>query len=74
MDEMKIKLSTKLMRGFVSKLLARMIYKKTGYKVDIHINELDIKVIDGEANVAANLEAKINNDEFLKIIKSIGLD
>lgn len=74
MDEMKIKLSTKLMRGFVSKLIARMIYKKTGYKVDIHINELDINVIDGEANVAANLEAKINNDEFLKIIKSIGLD
>lgn len=74
MDEMKIKLSTKLMRGFVSKLLARMIYKKTGYKVDIHVNDLDVKVIDGEANVAANLEVKINNDEFLKIIKSIGLD
>lgn len=74
MDEMKLKLSTKLMRGFVSKLIARMIYKKTGYKVDIHINDLDIKVIDGEANVATNLEVKINNDEFLKIIKSIGLD
>lgn len=71
---MKIKLSTKLMRGFVSKLIARMIYKKTGYKVDIHINDLDVKVIDGEANIATNLEVKINNDEFLKIIKSIGLD
>jgi hypothetical protein len=72
MDEMKLKLSTKLMRGFVSKLLARAIYKKTGYKVDIHINDLDVKVIDGEANVAANLELKLNNDEFMKIIKSIG--
>ena len=74
MDEMKIKLSTKLMRGFVSKLIAKMIYKKTGYKVNIHINDLDVKVIDGEANIATNLEVKINNDEFLKIIKSIGLD
>ena len=74
MDEMKIKLSTRLMRGFVSKLIAKMVYKKTGYKVDIHINDLDVKVIDGEANIATNLEVKINNDEFLKIIKSIGLD
>jgi hypothetical protein len=72
MDEMKIKLSTKLMRGLVSKLLAKAIYKKTGYKVDIHINELDVKVIDGEANIAVNLEGKINNDEFMKIVKSIG--
>lgn len=74
MDEMKIKLSTRLMRGFVSKLLAKMIYKKTGYKVNIQINELDVKVIDGEANLSTNLEVKIDNDEFLKIIKSIGLD
>lgn len=74
MDEMKIKLSTKLMRGFVSKLLAKMIYKKTGYKVNIHINDLDVKVIDGEAKIATNLEVNIDNDEFLKIIKSIGLD
>lgn len=74
MDEMKIKLSTRLMRGFVSKLIAKAIYKKTGYKVDIRLNELDVKVIDGEANIATNLEVKIDNEEFMKIIKSIGLD
>ena len=50
------------------------IAKKTGYKVDIRLNELDVKVIDGEANIATNLEVKINNDEFMKIIKTIGME
>ena len=35
MDEMRIKLSTSFMRGIVSKLIARSIYKKYGYKVNI---------------------------------------
>lgn len=71
---MKLKLSTKLMRGFVSKLIARMVYKKYGYKINIQLNELDINVIDGEANIAANVEVKLDNQEFMKIIKSAGLD
>lgn len=72
MDEMKLKLSTKFMRGLVSKLLARAIYKKTGCKVDIQLNDLDISVIDGETNISTNVEVKLNSNEFMKIMKSIG--
>ena len=71
MDEMKMKLSTKFMRNIVSKLIAKAIYKKIGYKVDIQLNDLDISVIDGDANINANVEVKINNEEFMKIMKSI---
>ncbi len=74
MDEMKLRLTTKFMRNIVSKLLAKMIYKKTGYKVDIQINDLDINVIDGETKISTNVEAKIDSKEFMKIIKSAGLD
>lgn len=74
MDEMKIKLSTKFMRNIVSKLIAKSIYKKTGYKVDIHLNDLDISVIDGETNISTNVEVRLDNKEFVKIMKSIGLD
>lgn len=74
MDEMKLKLSTRFMRNIVAKLLARMIYKKTGYKVDIYLNELDINVVDGETHISTNVEAKINSSEFMKIMKNIGLD
>lgn len=74
MDEMKVKLSTKFMRNIVAKLIAKVIYKKTGYKVNIQLNELDISVVDGDASVCANVEVKLDNQEFIKIMKSVGLD
>jgi hypothetical protein len=74
MDEMKVKLSTKFMRGLVSKLIAKAIYKKYGYKVNIQLNDLDISVIDGDTKVSTNVEVTLDNKEFMKIIKSVGLD
>lgn len=74
MDEMKIKLSTRFMRNIVAKLIAMMIYKKTGYKVDIYLNELDVNVIDGETHISTNVEAKLSSGEFMKIIKNVGLE
>ena len=74
MDEMKLKLSTRFMRNIVAKLVAKMIYKKTGYKVDIHLNELDVSVIDGETHISVNAEAKLSSSEFMKIVKNVGLE
>ena len=74
LDEMKVKLSTKFMRNIVSKLIAKAIYKKFGYKVNIQLKELDISVVDGEAKINTNVEVNIDNNEFMKIIKSAGLD
>lgn len=74
MDEIKVRLTTKFMRKIVSKLMARMVYKKTGYKVDIQINDLDINVVDGETKISTNVEVKLDSKEFMKIVKSAGLD
>lgn len=74
MDEMKMKLSTKFMRGIVAKLIARTIYKKYGYKVNIQLNELDVSIIDGETKISTNVEVKLNSGEFMKIVKSVGLE
>lgn len=74
MDEMKLKLTTKFMRGIVAKLIAKAIYKKTGCKVNIQLNDLDISVIDGETNISTNVEVKLNSNEFMKIMKSIDED
>lgn len=74
LDEMKVKLSTKFMRNIVSKLIAKAIYKKFGYKVDIQLKDLDISVTNGEAKINTNVEVNIDNNEFMKIIKSAGLD
>lgn len=74
MDELKVKLSTRFMRNIVSKLLSKLIYKKFGYKIDIRINELDIRMIDGDTNVSTHVELKLNNKEFNKIVHDVGLD
>lgn len=74
MDEMKVKLSTKFMRNIVSKLIAKAIQKKYGYKVNIQLNDLDISVIDGETSINTNVEVKLDSKEFMKIMKNIGMD
>lgn len=70
-DEMRVKLSTRFMRGVVSRLITRSIYKKYGYKVKVQLEDLDIKVINGEATINLNTEIILNNEEFMKIIKKI---
>ena len=74
MDEMRIKLSTSFMRGIVSKLIARSIYKKYGYKVNIKLEDLDVWVIDGDTTVKLNVEAKPKSEDFKRIMKTIDQD
>lgn len=74
MDELKLKLSTKFMRGIITKLIAKAIYNKFGYKVNIQLNEIEVKAVDGKVHIHANVDAEVNNSEFLKIIKDVGLD
>lgn len=71
MDEMKLKLSTNFMKSIVSKLIAKFIYKKYGCKVNVQLNELDINIIDCETTINANVEAKINSDEFRKMMTKL---
>ena len=74
MDKMELKLSTKFMRTIASKLIAKFIYKKYGYKVNVQLNDLDISVIDGETKLNANVEMTANSNEFMKMMRSIAED
>ena len=69
MDEMKLKLSTKFMRGMVSKLIAKAVYKKLGYKVDIRLNDINVEFIDGETSIHADVDLRLDKEEFTKLIK-----
>lgn len=69
-----MKLHTKFMRGIVSKLVRNIICKKTGYKVDIQFNEIDIKNEGGKIQVHINIDGEMTTEEFAKVIKMIGLD
>ena len=71
---MLINLRSKFMRKVISKLLSKSIKSKTGYEIDVQFDELNASVEDGEITVKAKLEAKMSKDEFMKILKSQGLD
>jgi selenophosphate synthetase-related protein len=74
MDELKLTLSTKFMRGIVAKLISKTLIKKFGYDIDIQIKEIGIEVIGGKVHIHTDVDAEINKDEFVKILKSNGLN
>lgn len=74
MDELKLKLSTKFMRGIVAKLISKAILKNVGYNIDIQLNEIEVETKDGKIRLHINVDAELDNNEFTKIIKGIDLD
>ena len=74
MDELKLKLSTKFMRGIVANLVSKAIAKKVGYNIDILLNEVEVKNEDGKIHLHIDADAEIENGEFIKMLKSIGMD
>lgn len=72
MDEMKINLSTKLMRGLIAKLLKKVIRDKTGYSIDILLNQIAITHTEnGKIDLHVDMNAEIDEKEFLKITRIV---
>lgn len=74
MDEMKLNLSTKFMRGVFAKLVSRSLRKKYGYKIDIYFSEVNLDMQDGQTHLHLNVDVDMNSDEFRKLLKSIKED
>lgn len=72
MDEMRI--VSEFTRGLVSKIARRIVKRKTGYIVDIQFNKIETTVINGKTHVRLDLDAELEKDELMKILKSVGLD
>ena len=74
MDVLKLKLSTKFMRSTIANLIAKALYKKLGYNIDILLNEIEVKNENGKIALHVDVDAELDNGEFIKILKSIGMD
>ena len=69
-----IKLSTKFMKGMVAKIIARKVYKKFGYKIDIQLNDVQIDMINGDIKLHIDVDGKMNKTEFDRLMETIGED
>lgn len=72
MDEMRI--VSKFTRGIISKAVKMVVHKKTGYDVDIQLNEITTTINDGKTHLHVDIDAELERDELIKILKSIGLN
>lgn len=72
MDEMRI--VSKFARGIVSKAVKMVVHKKTGYDVDIQLNEITTTITDGKTHLHLDVDADLEREELIKILKSIGLN
>ena len=66
MDEMRIR--SKFARGLCSKLLRTIIKKKTGCEIDISLNNLVVKVINGRTKAHLDLEAELEKKDLIKLL------
>lgn len=71
MDLLKIKLSTKFMKGLVAKIISKRIYKQLGYKIDIQLNDVQIDAVDGDVQIHLDVDGKMNKTEFSRIMERI---
>ena len=69
MDEMKIKLQTGLMKGVVSKLITKAIFKKFGIKPDIELNGISLEKVGSKIHIHINADATIDESDLLKITR-----
>lgn len=71
---MKLKLSTKFMRNLVAKLISKALVSKLGCQIDIQLNEIKLENANGVTKIHVDVDGELTNEEFMKLIKKIGLD
>lgn len=69
-----MRIVSKFTRGIISKALKMVVRKKSGYNVDIQVNEITTTINDGKTHLHVDVDAELERDELIKILKSIGLN
>lgn len=74
MDEMKIKISTKFMRGIVAKIASKIIASKLSIKADIQLNGISVEKINDKIHLHLDVDADIDEKDLLKITRLANLE
>lgn len=71
MDELKLKLQTKFMRGIVAKLIGVAIQKKLGCDIDVYLNKIEVVTTEDKIQLHVDIDADMTNGEFTRLVNSI---
>lgn len=72
MDELKI--SSRLMLGIASKLIAKAVKKNFGYNISAQLNELQVTVKEDKAYIHVNADVEMNPNEIKKFVRIMNMD
>lgn len=70
MDELKLILHSRFMKNIITKLVSKAVFKKTGYDINIQINQIEAETYDGKIRIRMDVGAEMNSDDLTKILKS----
>lgn len=68
-----MKIVSKFTRGVLSKIVKTVIHKKFGYDVNIQLNDVNVTIMDGKTHLHLDVDAEMDKDELIKILKNVGL-
>lgn len=67
-----MRIVSKFTRNVISKILRMVLCKKTGYEIDIQLNDVQVTIVEGKTHIHLDMDAEIDKEELLKILKNIG--
>lgn len=70
MDLLKLKISTRFMKGFVAKVVSKKIYEKLGCKIDIQFRNIEIDSNNGDVTIHIDMDGKVNKTELERVLET----
>ena len=70
MDELKLILTSGFTKRIVTKIIAKAIKKKTGYDIDIELNEITMEMVGQKVRLHVDVKAEMHGDDLLDLVKS----
>lgn len=69
-----MKIASEFMTNMISKLVKKVIRKKTGYDIDLNLNNVRLTYNNGKAHIHLDLDAELTTEELVKVLKNTGLN
>lgn len=67
-----MKIESKFTRGFLSRLIEKIVRDKLGYDVDVQLNGLRMTILEDKTQVHLDVDLGASQEEVNKLVKSIG--
>lgn len=73
-DVDEVRFESEFIRNIISKLLARLLWKKLDCSAEIRLHEAEIKICEGRTSIHLNIDAEMENSELMQLLRKNGIE